>query len=71
MTNFKCPKCGGNNFQFIDKFMKGYIFEVMKGKVYQEGVEGEGNYVNTECVCRDCGHKWDTKCLHYVIDYHN
>ena len=48
MTNFKCPKCGGNNFQFIDKFMKGYIFEVMKGKVYQEGVEGEGDYVNTE-----------------------
>lgn len=33
MTEKKCPKCGSNNFQIVDYYVTGYVYEVENGVV--------------------------------------
>ena len=39
MTDKKCPKCGSNNFQIVDYFVTGYIYEVENGVVNGNGAD--------------------------------
>lgn len=68
MTTTKCPKCGSRNFQIIDYFVTGYIYEVIEGKVLPDGADDGGVHVKTNCVCRNCNHQWHPRNFEYVID---
>ena len=71
MTEKKCPKCGSQNFQVVDYYVTGYIYEVANGIVTAEGTDDGGNHVRTNCVCRKCGHIWHPKNLdkNFAIDH--
>ncbi len=58
MINKKCPKCGSRNFQLVDYYVAGYIYEVTDGVVEADGQDEGGRHVKTTCVCRQCGHQW-------------
>jgi len=71
MTEKKCPKCGSQNFQVVDYYVTGYIYEVANGIVTAEGTDDGGDHVRTNCVCRNCGHNWHPKNLdkNFAIDH--
>ena len=70
MTNKKCPKCKSRNFQVVDYYVTGYIYEVENGKVYAEGTDDGGDHKKTDCICRKCGHRWHPRNLglDFIID---
>lgn len=68
MTDKKCPKCGSRNFQIVDYYVAGYIYEVEDGKVIAEGQDDGNEHVRTSCVCRECGHEWHPRNFNYEID---
>jgi Zn finger protein HypA/HybF involved in hydrogenase expression len=69
MTNKRCPKCGGRNFQICDYYAVAYLYEVTNGFVEADGMDDEfPEKIRTVCVCRDCGHQWNPKKLEYEID---
>ena len=68
MTDKKCPKCGSRNFQIVDYYVVGYIYEVEDGKVIAEGQDDGNEHVRTSCVCRECGHEWHPRNFNYEID---
>lgn len=68
MIDKKCPKCGSRNFQLIDYYVVGYIYEVEDGRVIAEGQDDDVDHVRTTCVCRECGHQWHPKNVNFEID---
>lgn len=69
MTNKKCPKCNGRNFQIADCCTVEYLYEVVDGKVIADGADDcFQKRIKTTCTCRDCGHSWHPKKLSYEID---
>lgn len=68
MTDKKCPKCGSSNFQIIDYYVCGYIYEVEEGRVIAEGQDDGGDHVRTNCICRNCKHQWHPRNFDFVID---
>ena len=68
MTDKKCPKCGSRNFQIVDYYVVGYIYEVEDGNVIAEGQDDGGEHIRTSCVCRECRHEWHPRNFNYEID---
>lgn len=68
MTDKKCPKCGSRNFQIVDHYDTGYIYEVEDGVVLADGADDGGRRLRTICTCRKCNHTWHPKKLEYTID---
>lgn len=68
MIEKRCPRCGSKDFQLVDYFVVGYIFEVQDGVVSADGQDDGGERVRTTCVCRNCDHQWHPKNLDYTID---
>ena len=69
MTNSRCPKCGGRNFQIADEYTTAYLYEVIDGVVEADGEDKDcGNHVRTTCTCRDCDHIWHPRRFTYSID---
>ena len=68
MTNKKCPRCGSKNFQIVDYYVQGFIYEVVDGVVTADGADDGGQHVRTTCFCRDCGHLWHPRKFDYEID---
>lgn len=69
MTDLKCPKCKCADLQIVDYVIDGYIYEVVAGVVYGEGIDGGSKHVRTDCVCRECGHTWHPRKIKYTVDY--
>ena len=68
MTDKKCPKCGSRNFQIVDHYDTGYIYEVEDGVVTAEGADDGGMHLRTTCTCRNCDHQWHPRNFDYTID---
>ena len=68
MTYKKCPKCGSSNFQIVDYYVVGYIYEVTDGFVEAEGQDNGDEHVRTICDCRECNHQWHPRNFGYTID---
>lgn len=68
MTSEKCPKCGSRNFQIVDHYDTGYMFEVKEGFVTPESSDNGGEHLYTVCSCHKCNHLWHPKQFRYEID---
>lgn len=68
MTEKKCPKCGSRNYQIVDYYVTGYIYEVEEGVVIAEGADDGGEHKRTDCYCRACGHVWHPRNFEYSVD---
>lgn len=63
MTTKKCPKCNQQDFQLIDYYVTGYIYDVVNGYVTANGADDGGRHVKSRCFCRICGHVWSPRHL--------
>lgn len=68
MTNKKCPICGSRNFQIVDYYVRGYIYEVENGVVLADGEDEGEEHVRTTCFCRKCDHFWHPKNFEFSVD---
>lgn len=68
MIDKKCPKCGSTDFQIVDYYITGYIYEVENGYVMGDGVDDGGKHVKTVCTCRKCGYCWHPRKIEFTID---
>lgn len=70
-TKKRCPNCGGNVFQISDFYSVAYLYEVIDGIVFADGMDDAccmSDHVRTVCVCRLCGHIWHPRNFDFSID---
>jgi hypothetical protein len=66
----RCPKCGSNNFSYIEHYTAGITFEVENGLIdFKDGGLEVGTVYKITGECFKCSHLWRVRKANQITDF--